>query len=77
QAPPEPLAVQPGEGRGEGGDAGRPVPELGAHDTVAHAVEQLRLRRASLAVVRDASGELTGLVSLDDLLGRLMEPGAV
>ncbi|MFE4551718.1 MULTISPECIES: CNNM domain-containing protein [unclassified Streptomyces] len=55
----------------------RPVPELAAHDTVAHAVEQLRLRRASLAVVRDASGALTGLVSLDDLLGRLMEPGAV
>lgn len=55
----------------------RPVPELAPHDTVAHAVEQLRLRRASLAVVRDDSGRLTGLVSLDDLLGRLMEPRAV
>ncbi|MEU1530151.1 hemolysin family protein [Streptomyces fagopyri] len=55
----------------------RPVPELAPHDTVAHAVEQLRLRRASLAVVRDASGTLTGLVSLDDVLGRLMEPRVV
>lgn len=54
----------------------RPVPELAPHDTVAHAVEQLRLRRASLAVVRDATGVLTGLVSLDDLLGRLTEPTA-
>lgn len=54
----------------------RPVPELSPHDTVAHAVEQLRPHRASLAVVRDDTGRLTGLVSLDDLLARLMEPCA-
>ncbi|MFE0172891.1 hemolysin family protein [Streptomyces sp. NPDC059002] len=53
----------------------RPVPELAADDTVAHAVETLRQRRATLAVVGDDSGRLTGLVSLDDLLARLMEPG--
>ncbi|MGW5733459.1 MULTISPECIES: hemolysin family protein [Streptomyces] len=52
----------------------RPVPELAADDTLAHAVEELRRRRASLAVLCDASGRLTGLVSLDDLLARLMEP---
>lgn len=52
----------------------RPVPELAADDTIAHAVEELRRRRASLAVLCDASGRLTGLVSLDDLLARLMEP---
>ncbi|MGW0906243.1 hemolysin family protein [Streptomyces sp. NPDC002853] len=52
----------------------RPVPELAADDTVAHAVEELRRRRASLAVLCDESGRLTGLVSLDDLLARLMEP---
>ncbi|MGP3969810.1 hemolysin family protein [Streptomyces sp. 6N223] len=52
----------------------RPVPELTADDTVAHAVEQLRQRRASLAVVRGADGRLTGLISLDDLLVRLMRP---
>ncbi|MGP4114220.1 hemolysin family protein [Streptomyces sp. 4N509B] len=52
----------------------RPVPELTAEDTVAHAVEQLRQRRASLAVVRGADGRLTGLISLDDLLVRLMSP---
>ncbi|WP_326598144.1 hemolysin family protein [Streptomyces sp. NBC_01803] len=52
----------------------RPVPELTADDTVAFAVEQLRQRRASLAVVRDVDGRVTGLISLDDLLGRLMGP---
>jgi CBS domain containing-hemolysin-like protein len=52
----------------------RPVPELTAGDTAAHAVEQLRQHRASLAVVRDAKGKLTGLVSLDDLLARLLQP---
>ncbi|MGB8947311.1 MAG: CBS domain-containing protein, partial [Streptomyces sp.] len=51
-----------------------PVPELAADDTLAHAVEELRRRRASLAVLCDESGRLTGLVSLDDLLARLMEP---
>ncbi|MFJ9889570.1 hypothetical protein ACIQRW_27455 [Streptomyces sp. NPDC091287] len=38
----------------------------------AHAVEQLQYRRASLAVVRDTEGRLTGLISLDDLIIRLM-----
>ncbi|MBV7697535.1 hemolysin family protein [Streptomyces sp. TRM70350] len=52
----------------------RPVPELAAGDTVGHAIEQLRGRRASLAVVRDGSGRLTGLVTLDDLLARLLHP---
>ncbi|NSL43139.1 CBS domain-containing protein, partial [Streptomyces sp. 8P21H-1] len=55
-------------------DLARPVPELAPGDTLAHAVEQLRQHRASLAVVRGADGGLTGLVSLDDLLARLMEP---
>ncbi|MFI1018697.1 hemolysin family protein [Streptomyces sp. NPDC020965] len=58
-------------------DLARPVPELATTDTVAHAVEQLRRRRASLAVVRDAEGGLTGLVGLDDLLVRLMGPQTV
>ncbi|ONK12718.1 hemolysin family protein [Streptomyces sp. MP131-18] len=52
----------------------RPVPELTPEDTVAHAVEQLRQQRASLAVVRGADGRVTGLISLDDLLVRLMGP---
>ncbi|MGW1147844.1 hemolysin family protein [Streptomyces sp. NPDC002454] len=55
----------------------RPLPELTADDTVAHAVEQLRRRRASLAVVRDGSGAIAGLVSLDDLLARYLQPAAV
>ncbi|MFJ8667338.1 hemolysin family protein [Streptomyces sp. NPDC093600] len=58
-------------------DLARPVPELAAADTVSHAVEQLRQRRSSLAVVRDEHGALTGLVSLDDLLVRLMGPHMV
>ncbi|MFF2847259.1 hemolysin family protein [Streptomyces sp. NPDC058001] len=52
----------------------RPLPELTTDDTVAHAVEQLRQRRTSLAVVRDDAGRLTGLVSLDDLLARFLQP---
>ncbi|WP_323186959.1 CBS domain-containing protein [Streptomyces sp. NBC_00365] len=52
------------------------VPGLSPHDTVAHAVERLRLHRASLAVVRDDAGRLTGLVGLDDLPARLLEPRA-
>ncbi len=55
-------------------DLVRPVPELAGTDTVSHAVEQLRRRRASLALVRDGGGTVTGLVSLDDLLVRLMGP---
>ncbi|MEU0397680.1 hemolysin family protein [Streptomyces sp. NPDC006208] len=58
-------------------DLARPVPELTSGDTVSHAVEQLRQRRATLAVVRDSSGRLTGLVSLDDLIVRLMGPQTV
>ncbi|MFD3373742.1 MULTISPECIES: hemolysin family protein [unclassified Streptomyces] len=52
----------------------RPVPELTAQDNVGHAIEQLRRHRASLAVVGDDSGRLTGLVTLDDLLARLLDP---
>ncbi|MFJ2436606.1 hemolysin family protein [Streptomyces anulatus] len=55
-------------------DLARPVPELAPDATAAHAVEQLRERRATIAVVRDAEGGLTGLVSLDDLLARLLHP---
>ncbi|MFJ9795415.1 hemolysin family protein [Streptomyces sp. NPDC101145] len=54
----------------------RPVPELATITTVSDAVEQLRQRRASLALVRDERGALTGLVSLDDLLVRIMGPQA-
>ncbi|MGW6583397.1 hemolysin family protein [Streptomyces globisporus] len=55
-------------------DLARPVPELAPEETAAHAVEQLRERRATIAVVRDGEGRLTGLVSLDDLLARLLHP---
>ncbi|MFE5220887.1 hemolysin family protein, partial [Streptomyces sp. NPDC056626] len=52
----------------------RPVPELAQDATVAEAIETLRRRRASLAVVRDGTGRLTGIVSLDDLLTRYLQP---
>ncbi|MBQ1122242.1 MULTISPECIES: hemolysin family protein [Streptomyces] len=57
-------------------DLARPIPELSESDTVADAVERLRHKRASLALVRDESGRLTGMVSLDDLLARLLHPAA-
>ncbi len=52
----------------------RPVPELHGETTVAEAIEMLRRRRATLAVVRDGSGDLVGMVSLDDLLARYLQP---
>ncbi len=54
----------------------RPVPELAEDATVAEAIEVLRRRRASLAVVRDGAGRLTGIVSLDDLPARYLQPRA-
>ncbi|MFF7852734.1 CNNM domain-containing protein [Streptomyces sp. NPDC007904] len=54
----------------------RPVPEVTDGTTVADAIEALRRRRATLAVVRDDTGRLLGMVTLDDLLARLMQPAA-
>ncbi|MFE9042547.1 hemolysin family protein [Streptomyces sp. NPDC007818] len=59
------------------GALARPVPELADTTTVSDAIEHLRRRRASLALVRDGEGQLTGLVSLDDLLVRIMGPQTV
>ncbi|MEU6352609.1 hemolysin family protein [Streptomyces sp. NPDC047072] len=52
----------------------RPIPELTGATTVADAIDLLRRHRASLAVVRDEEGTLTGLVTLDDLLTRYLQP---
>ena len=52
----------------------RPVPEVTEDTTVAAALDLLRRRRSSLAVVRDDDGRLTGIVSLDDLLTRYLQP---
>ncbi|MFF7468970.1 CNNM domain-containing protein [Streptomyces sp. NPDC008092] len=52
----------------------RPVPELGTDTTVGEAIDVLRRHRASLAVVRDGAGRLTGMVTLDDLLSRFLQP---
>jgi CBS domain containing-hemolysin-like protein len=52
----------------------RPLPELVEDTTVSDAIEVLRRRRASLAVVRGETGHLTGLVTLDDLLSRFLQP---
>ncbi|WP_369166862.1 hemolysin family protein [Streptomyces sp. R28] len=54
----------------------RPVPELTEDTTVADAIDLLRRRRSSLAVVRDETGRLTGMVTLDDLLARFLQPQA-
>ncbi|MFC7880696.1 hemolysin family protein [Streptomyces sp. NPDC057376] len=54
----------------------RPAPVLTEDTTVADAIELLRRRRASLAVLRDGADRLTGIVSLDDLLARYLQPQA-
>jgi CBS domain containing-hemolysin-like protein len=50
------------------------VPELTGDATLADAIELLHRHRASLAVVRDTTGHVTGMVTLDDLLARLLQP---
>ncbi|MFF6783303.1 CNNM domain-containing protein [Streptomyces sp. NPDC012510] len=55
----------------------RPVPELPDGATVADAIDVLRRHRATLALVHDDTGRLTGLVSLDDLLARYLQPRVV
>ncbi|MEU9337853.1 hemolysin family protein [Streptomyces sp. NPDC048290] len=55
----------------------RPVPVLTGTTTVADAIELLRTRRASLGVVQDPTGRLTGLITLDDLLARYLQPQGV
>ncbi|GAB2868058.1 hemolysin family protein [Streptomyces deserti] len=57
-------------------DLARPVPVLTEATTVADAIDLLRRRRSTLAVVHDDAGRLTGMVTLDDLLARLMQPAA-
>ncbi|WP_338899839.1 hemolysin family protein [Streptomyces sp. TG1A-60] len=54
----------------------RPVPELPDDATVADAIDVLRRHRATLALVRDDTGRLAGLVTLDDLLARYLQPRA-
>ncbi|MDT0404665.1 MULTISPECIES: hemolysin family protein [Streptomyces] len=71
------AVVARSRGRAAGARAlARPVPELTDDATVADAIDLLRRRRASLAVVRDSTGRLTGMVSLDDLLARFLQPQA-
>ncbi|MGW4026170.1 hemolysin family protein [Streptomyces sp. NPDC005009] len=71
------AVVARARGRATGARAlARPVPELTGDATVADAIDLLRRRRASLVVVRDGSGLLTGMVSLDDLLARFLQPQA-
>ncbi|MBZ3901686.1 hemolysin family protein [Streptomyces brasiliscabiei] len=55
----------------------RPVPELPDDATVADAIDVLRRHRATLAVVHDDTGRLAGLVALDDLLARYLQPRTV
>ncbi|GAQ67328.1 CNNM domain-containing protein [Streptomyces scabiei] len=54
----------------------RPVPGLPDDATVADAIDVLRRHRATLAVVHDDSGRPAGLVTLDDLLARYLQPRA-
>ncbi|MFJ2813132.1 MULTISPECIES: hemolysin family protein [unclassified Streptomyces] len=55
-------------------DLARPVPEVRCDTTVTDAIDLLRGRRASLAVVRDDEGAVLGMVTLDDLLSRFLQP---
>jgi CBS domain containing-hemolysin-like protein len=54
------------------GELATPVPVLAAGEGVAGALRDLQRSRAQLGIVADASGEVLGLVSLDDLLGQIL-----
>ena len=51
-----------------------PMPTLAPYTTISEAVIALRAAHSQLALIRDADGVLRGLVSLDDLLTRLLIP---
>lgn len=54
------------------GELASPVLTLGIDTPIQRAVAALRERRASLALVHDAHGQLLGMVGLDDLLGSVL-----
>ncbi|MDX6738333.1 hemolysin family protein [Actinocorallia sp. A-T 12471] len=51
-----------------------PIPVVRHDIAVADAVTDLRLHRSQLALVRGEDGTITGVISLDDLLTRLLAP---
>jgi len=54
------------------GELATPVPLLAASEGVAGALRDLQRSRAQLGIVADASDEVLGLVSLDNLLGQTL-----
>lgn len=53
-------------------DLATAIPELSVTASLASAVDLLQQNRAQLGLVRRPTGEVAGLVSLDDLLIRLI-----
>ncbi|RSN41680.1 hemolysin family protein [Actinomadura sp. WAC 06369] len=66
------AAITEPNGDRRAADLAHPAPVLTAETTVLDAVSRLRRTRAPLAVVHDAEGEFTGIVTLDDLLAELL-----
>ncbi|GGU93901.1 membrane protein [Actinomadura cremea] len=66
------AAITEPNGERRAADLAHPAPVLTAETTVLDAVSRLRRARAPLAVVNDAEGEFTGIVTLDDLLAELL-----
>jgi CBS domain containing-hemolysin-like protein len=66
------LLARAAGARRAAGELATPVPVLAAGDGVAGALRDLQRSRAQLGIVADASGEVVGLVSLDDLLGQIL-----
>lgn len=66
------AAIIEPDGERRAADLAHPAPVLTAATTVLDAVTRLRRARAQLAVVNDADGEFSGIVTLDDLLAELL-----
>jgi magnesium and cobalt exporter, CNNM family len=56
------------------GELAHPIPTLTRDTPVADAVAELRAEHSTLGLVREESGALAGLISLDDLLTTLLAP---
>ncbi|MFF5263542.1 hemolysin family protein [Actinomadura viridis] len=66
------AAITEPDGERRAAELAHPAPVLTAGTTVLDAVTRLRRDRAQLAVVNDAQGALSGIVTLDDLLAEIL-----
>lgn len=68
----EALAARDADASWTAGAMARPIPSLSTDDDLATAAETLRRNRAQMGLVREAAGQVVGLVSMDDLVTNIL-----